>query len=125
MAWCILSGSIAFDEMRRPAVAFEKFLKFGLGNAGEDRGIGDFVAVEMQDRQDGAVGGGVEEFVGVPGGGERAGFGFAVADDAGDDQIGIVEYGAEGVADGISEFAAFVDRAGTFGGDVAGNSAGE
>ena len=125
MAWCILSGSIAFDEMRGPAVAFEEFLKLGLRDAGEDRGIGDFVAVEVEDRQDRAVGGGVEEFIGVPGGGKRAGFGFTVADDAGDDQVGIVEYGAEGVADRISEFTAFVDRAGTFGRDVAGNPAGE
>jgi hypothetical protein len=27
----------------------------------------------------------------VPAGGQRTGFGFAVADDAGDDQVGIVE----------------------------------
>ena len=33
----------------------------------------------------------------MPAGRERAGLGLAVADDAGDDQIGVVERGAEGV----------------------------
>ena len=66
----------------------------------------------MQDRQHRAVGGGIQEFVGVPGGCERPGFGFAIADDAGDDQVGIIEHGAEGMAEGVAELAAFVDRAG-------------
>ena len=61
----------------------------------------------------------------MPAGGQRAGFGLAVADDAGHEQIGIVERGAVGVGEGIAQFAAFVDRAGRFGGDVAGDSAGK
>ena len=56
--------------------------------------------------------------------GERAGFGFAVADDAGDDEIGIVECGAVGVHERVAELAAFVDGAGSFGGDVAGDAIG-
>ena len=43
---------------------------------------------------------------------QRPGFRLAVADDAGDDQIGIVERRAIGVRDGVAQFAAFVDRAG-------------
>jgi len=50
-----------------------------------------------QDRQDGSVGRGVDELVGVPTRGQRAGLGLAVADDAGDDQVGGVKGGAEGV----------------------------
>jgi hypothetical protein len=53
----------------------------------------------VEDRQHGAVGRRVEELVAVPAGGERAGLGLAVADDAGDDQVGIVERRAEGVAE--------------------------
>ena len=86
-----------------------------MGDAGENRWVGDLVAVEVQDGQDRAVGGGVEEFVGVPGGGEGAGLGFAIADDAGDDQIGIIENRAEGMADRVAKLAAFVNRSGAFG----------
>jgi hypothetical protein len=51
----------------------------------------------MQDRQHGAVGDRVEKFVGLPRGRQRAGFRFTVADNAGDDQIGIVERRTESV----------------------------
>jgi hypothetical protein len=45
----------------------------------------------MQDRQHGAVGYRIEELVRVPCGGQRTGLRLAVADDAGDYEIGIVE----------------------------------
>jgi len=35
----------------------------------------------------------------------KAGFRFAVADDAGDDEIGIVERGPEGMAQRVAQFA--------------------
>jgi hypothetical protein len=73
----------------------------------------------MQDRQHSAVGDRSEELVGLPSGRERPGLGLAVADDAGDDQAGIVESRAEGVAERIAEFAALVDRAGRRGRDMA------
>ena len=47
----------------------------------------------------------------MPGGGQRAGLGFAVADDAGDDQVGIVERRAEGVAEAVAQLATLVNRA--------------
>ena len=94
-------------------------------NAREDGGVRDLVAVEVKDGQDGAVADGVEEFVGVPGGGERAGLGFAVADAAGDDEVGVVEGRAEGVRERVAELAAFVDGAGSFGRAVAADAAGE
>ena len=79
----------------------------------------------MQDRQHAAVAGRVEELVAVPAGGQRPGLRFAVADDAGDDQVRIVERGPVGVAQRVAEFAAFVDAAGRLRGDVAGDAAGE
>ena len=60
-------------------------------------GIGDLVAVEVQDRQDRPVGRRVQELVGMPARRQRSGLRLAVADDAGDDQVGIVEGGAVGV----------------------------
>ncbi len=118
-------GIFAFDEVGGVAVAAEELFELFVGDAGQDGGAGDFVAVEVKDGEDGAVAGGVEKFVGVPACGERAGFGFAVADDAGDPEVGIVEDGAEGVGEGVAKLAAFVDGAGGFGGDVAGDAAGK
>ena len=117
-------GIVAFEEVRRVAVAAEQRFEFVLRDAREHRGIGDLVAVEMEDRQDRAVFRGIQKFVGVPAGGARSGFGFAVADDAGDDQIGIVVRRAVGVEQRVAELAAFVNRAGSFGRNVAGNSVG-
>ena len=84
--------------MRVVAVAEKNPMSSSPIDARQQGGIGDFEAVEMQDRQHRAVARGVEEFVGVPTCRKRTGFGFAVADDAGDDQIGIVEGRAIGVS---------------------------
>ena len=110
--------------MRIVAVAAQQLGQFLPADARQHRRVGDLEAVEMKDRKHRAVARGIEEFVGVPTGGERAGFRFAVADDAADDQVGIVEGGAIGVSQRIAEFAAFMDRAGRFRRDVAGNSVG-
>ena len=59
----------------------------------------------------------------MPGGGKRPGLGLAVADHAGDDQVGIVEGRAEGMRQRIAEFAALVDRAGHVRRGVAWNAA--
>ena len=64
---------------------------------GQDGGIGDLVAVEVQDRQNRAVGGRIQELVRVPARRQRPGFRLAVADDTGDNQVGIVEGGSVGV----------------------------
>ena len=68
---------------------------------------------------------GIEKLVRVPGGRQRTGLGFTVADDAGGDQIGIVEDRAERVAQRVAELAAFVDAAGRFRRDVARDAAGK
>ena len=120
-----VGGVVAFDEVRRLAVAANEGVEFFVRDAREDGRVGDLVAVEVKDREHGAVADGVEEFVGVPGGGERTGLGLAVADQHGDDQVGIVEGCAEGVRERVAELAAFVDRAGSFGRAVAADAAGE
>ena len=106
------------DDQRPPAVALEQGRQLALGDAREHGRVGDLVAVQVEDRQHGAVAGGVQELVAMPAGGERAGLGLAVADDAGDDQVGVVEGGPVGVAQGVAELAALVDAAGRLRGDV-------
>jgi hypothetical protein len=79
----------------------------------------------VQDWQNRSVRDRIEEFVGLPGGRQRARFRLAVADDAGDNEPRVVECGAKGVAERISEFAALVDGAGRRRRDMARNAAGK
>src|ERR1700693_1830985 len=65
----------------------------------------------MQDRQHRAVGGRVEKLVGMPRRGQRAGFRLAIADDAGDEETGIIEDRPERMTERIAQLAALVDRA--------------
>jgi len=51
----------------------------------------------------------------VPRGRQRTRLGLAVTDDAGDDEIGIVERGPEGMAERVPELATFMDRPGVVG----------
>ena len=85
----------------------------------------DFVAIKMQDRQHRTVASGIEEFVRMPTRCQRTGFGFAIANDAGDNQIGIIKRRAISVRQRITQFAAFVNRAGRFRRNVTRNAAGE
>src|SRR5215467_2136402 len=79
----------------------------------------------MQDRQHRAVANGIQKLAPVPRGGERSSLRLAVADHDGDEQIGIVEGGAEGVRDAVAELAPLVDRAGSLRRAVAADTAGE
>ena len=116
---------VAGDDQRPPAAALEKRDELLLGNPCEHGRIRDLVAVEVKERQDCAVGARVQELVAVPPRRQRAGFGLAVADDAGHDQLGVVEGGAEGVRERVAELAALVDRAGRLGRRMAGDAAGK
>ena len=78
----------------------------------------------MQDRQHDSVGPGVHELVGLPGRGERARLGLAVAHDGHGEQAGVVHDGAVGVGEGVAQLAALVDGAGGLGREVAGDAAG-
>ena len=101
---------VAFNEVGFLAISGKQRLQFVMGNARKDCGIGDLVAIEVKDRQDGSIANRIQELVGMPRGGKRAGLGFAVPDHDGDDEIGIVKSRAVGVRDGIAKFAAFVNR---------------
>ena len=112
------------EEVRVIAHALEELGELVVGDAGEDRGVGDLVAVEVQDRQHDAVGLGVHELVGLPGRGERARLGLTVAHDGDSEQAGVVHDGAVGVGQRVAELAALVDGAGGLGGVVGGDATG-
>ena len=78
----------------------------------------------MKDRKNRAIARGIQKFVRVPTGGECTSFRLTVADDAGDNQIRIVESGAVGVGQRIAQFPTFVNGAGSFRRYVTGNSVG-
>ena len=103
----------------------KNFCNSSLRDARKEARVGDLVAVEVEDREHAAIAGRVEELVAVPAGRERPGLGFAVADDAGDDQVRVVEGCAVSMAQRVAELAAFMDAAGRFRRDVAGNAARE
>ena len=96
-------GVVALDEVRLPAAALEEALDLLVGDTGEDGGVADLVAVQVQDGQHGAIGDGVEELVGLPRGGQGAGLGFAVAHNHGGNQVGVVKHSAESVGNGVAQ----------------------
>jgi hypothetical protein len=104
----------ALDEDRLPAVAAHQALEFGVRQPPEHGGSRDLGVVQVQDRQHRPIALGIQEFVGVPAGGERARLGLAIADDARDDEIGVVESSAGRMHERVTQLTAFVDRAGGF-----------
>ena len=59
-------GIFTFDHVRVPAVANDEGVQLFGRDAGEDGGVRDLIAVEMEDGENGAIADGIEELVGVP-----------------------------------------------------------
>ena len=116
---------VPLDEIGRVAVAAEEMIELLMADAGQEAGVGDLIAVQMENRQDDAVGDRVQELVGMPGGRQRAGLRFAVADDGGHDQVWVVVSGSIGMGERIAQLAAFVNGSRGLRRHVAGNAAGE
>ena len=114
---------VPLDEQGCPTAAAQELLQLLAADPGEDGGVRDLIAVEMQNRQHGTVADGIQELVGMPRRRERAGLRFAIADHTGDDQVRVVEHGAERVAERVAELPALVDRSRTLRGGMTGNSA--
>ena len=111
-------------EVRLIAHALKELGELLIGHAGKDGGVGDLVTVEVQDRQDDAVGCRVHELVGLPRGRERTGLGLAIAHHGHGQQARVVHNGAVGVAERVAELAALVDGTGRLGRKVARDAAG-
>ena len=116
-------GFASLDEDGCVPVAAEELLELLVADAREHAGVRNLVAVQMQNRQHGAIGCRIEKLVRMPARCQRSGFGLAVTDDGRHDELGIVERGAVGVTEGVAELAAFVNRAWRLGRDVTRNAA--
>ena len=120
-----LLGLVPLHKAGLPAAALEEHLGLLVGDAGEQGGVGELEAVEVENGQHRAVRDGVEELVGVPGGGQGGGLRFAVSHHTGGDEAGVVHDRPEGVGQGVAQFSPLVDGAGGVGGGLAGDPAGE
>ena len=105
------------------AHAVEELVELFVGDARQDGRVGDLVAVKVQDRQHDTVGARVHELVGLPAGGQRAGLGLTIADDAGNEQARVVHDRAIGVGQGVTQLATLVDGARGFRSEVGGDAA--
>src|ERR1017187_40841 len=86
-----------------------------MSDPGQQSGVVDFIAVEMEDRQNSAVANRVEELTDMPRCRQRAGFRLAIAHDGGNNQFWIIESGPAGVRQHVAQFTAFVYGAGRLG----------
>ena len=120
-----LAVETALHQDRPVAVADKQRHELGGRYAGQHCRRGDLVSVQVEDGQDDTVVTGVEEFVRVPSGGRRSCLRLAVADDAGHDQVGVVERRSEGVTEGVAQLPSFVDRPWGLRAAMAGNAAGK
>ena len=73
----------------------------------------------MEDGKYNAIAHGVEEFVGMPRCSKRPGFCFAIANYAGNDEIGVIKSCAIGMGKCITKLSAFMDGARSFGRNMA------
>ena len=121
----ILVVEARLEHVRRVAIAAHEGIELLVADAGEHRRIRDLVAVEVQHGQDDAVGDRVDELVRVPRRRERPRLRLAVTDDGEREQFGVVEDGPVGVAEGVTQLSALVDRAGRLGCRVRRDAAGE
>ena len=100
----------AIDEVRLVPITLQQLAELGSRDARQHGGAGDLVAVQVKDRQHRAIANGIQELVRMPARGERTGFRLAVAHDAGDDELRVVEGRAIGVRQCIAELATLVNR---------------
>ncbi len=120
-----LSRLVALDESGSVPEALQEGSQLVVGDTGEDGGVGDLVAIQVQDRHDGPVPPWVEELIGVPARGQRPCLRLPITDDAEDDEVRVIEGGAVRVSERVAELAPLVNRARRLGGHVAGDAAGE
>ena len=118
-------GIRPFHDVGPVAVARQQLFQLLAADAGKHGGVGDLVAVEVQDGQDRSIPSGIQELVRVPRGCQGSGFRLAVADHTARDQVGVIEDGPIGVGQRVAQLATFVDGAWSLGSDVAGDATGK
>ena len=100
------------------AVAGEQVSQGLVAHAPKQGGAGEFVAIDVQNRQHRPRRSRVEVIIGMPGSSQRTGFGFAIANDAGHQQVGVVEGGSIGMGEAIAQFAPLLNLTGCAGYEV-------
>src|SRR5271166_4273704 len=88
-------------------------------------GIINLVSIQVQDGQNRAVPNGVEKLTDVPGSCKWSCFRFPISHYCSHDQFRVVEGGTASVREHIPQFAAFVDRPGSFRSAMAADAAGK
>src|SRR5918999_3922757 len=91
-------------------------------DARQQGGVGDLVAIEMQDGKNSPVVDGIEEFVRVPTGRQRAGLCLAIAYHTSDPQVCFVQGSAVGMCKRVTQFPTFIDGTWCFWGHMAGDA---
>src|SRR5271156_3616418 len=94
-------------------------------DAGQQSRIADLVTIEMEDRQHRSIGLWIEKLVGLPGGSQGRCFRFTITNHAGHHEIWIVERCAEGMAERVTQLAAFMNRSRRCRRDMARDASGE
>ena len=117
-------GFVALDEEDLVPVARDQLPDLLVGRSPEHGRARDLVAIQVENGQNRAVPGWVEEADSLPAAFERSRLGLAVADHGGDDEIWVVEGGAEGMDQHVAELATLVDRPGSGHAHVARDPAG-
>src|SRR5580692_2479839 len=103
---------MALNEIRFVPVTGKECFQFFVWDTRQDGGICDFVAVEVQHRQNGSIPNRIQKFIRMPGSRQRTGFRLTVAYRHGDDKIRIVESCPVRVRNGVAKLTAFVNRPG-------------
>ena len=116
---------VAFNEMRLVTIPAQQLFQFLPADAGQNGRVGDFISVQVQDRQHGPIVDRIEKFVRVPTRCQRSGLRLAITHHTSDEQIRIVKRGPIGVCQRIAKFPSFMDRAGSLGSNMARDAAGE
>ena len=96
-----------------------------MGDPREHRRIGNLVAIQVQDGQNGTVRDRVQKLVRVPRSGKGTGLGLTVPHHASHDEVGVVKGRSIRVRDSVPELTPLVDGARRFRSHVAGDPAGE
>ena len=116
---------VSLDEIRFVTHSFKVLLKFFSRNAGQKAGVRNFVPIQMQDRQHAPVTSRIKEFIAVPSRSKRSRLGLAVANNARNDQVRIIECSAISVTQCIPKLTSFVDTARCFRSHMTGDATGE
>lgn len=70
----------ALNKVWGPAITNEQCGQLSVRDTGKNCWVVDLVAIEVENRKDGTIGDGIEEFGAMPTGGKRSGLSFTIAD---------------------------------------------